>query len=234
MAGLTRSQLRDRAKRRAEMQNSQYIDDDEWNFYLDDASAELHDLCLSSDPRCFSKIYEFPTVVDAERYPIPDDYYLLHAAYCVDNAGRRIYPLRKINMHQIGYEANAFYYVFIGNGPYGYDIIGNEFWLYPRPKAVRQMQFVYAPQYERFTDDNSTLDYPTFNGWEQFVVVSAAIFAKTREETDTTMLLNEKAQIADRIRRGIAARDQFESRSMIDMTGQTSQLWSFQRTRRFY
>lgn len=221
MAGLTLSTLRSRAQQRADMVGSQFVTDAEWTTYLDDAASELHDILLQSDPNIVSATGSISVVNGIEAYALPTDFYRAQALYWM-SGGRRQFPLRRFALHQLGADADILMVSMTSVRPHSYDLIGSQIWFFPLPQSNGSIQMIYAKQYIRFTGESATLDYPTVNGWDEFVVIGAALKALAKEQNESQALMLEKQALTARIRTMAAARDQFEPRPFRDVYGGTS------------
>ena len=221
MAGLQLSQIRTRAKRRADMENSQFLADAEWDDLINEAGSELHDLIIQADPTYFRSTTNISVVANTETYSLSalsPAFYKLQALYWLDG-GNRV-PLRRFMLHDL--DPDYFHderRIFDTGRPYLYDILGTDLFLAPNPTQTGTLEMWYLPQYVRKSSDTDTFDYPIVNGWETFIIATAAIKAKTKEETDTSALEREKLQAQSRFLVMADKKDNFNSRRMRDAYG---------------
>lgn len=205
MAGVSRSDLRTRCKQRASMENATFITDAEWNTYIDEAGAELHDLILMSDPTAIRATYSFSTVAGTETYALPASFYRMAALYWVSGGNR--YNLERFDLHELGTPQGYVDLQLYGIAPFRYAIQGSNIILSPNPTTAYNLEMWYYPMYTYMTDDADTLNYPVINGWEQFVVITAVIKAKMKEESKVNFELAEKAELKNRIVKMAMKRD---------------------------
>lgn len=220
MSGLTLLQLRTQSKQRADMVNSLYLSDAEWNSHINDGGSELHDLILLSDPNSIMTIATINVVSGTESYALPAAFYKMLAVYRVE-AGIR-YALDRTDLHGLGDGVSTLASVQLGGKPYRYALVGNSIYLSPKPSGGDILQIWYYPSNVRATADDDTFDYPIVNGWEQFIVLTAVIKAKMKEESDVQAELAEKAELKKRIIEMAVSRDQFNPPRARDDYGTTS------------
>lgn len=211
--------LRTRAKQIADLENSNYIIDDEWNYYINNSASELFDIIVHGDSLTLQTVFDQSVTAGTNIYNLPADFAKLIAVYWMDT-DKPTFPLRKASMHEFGYQ-QGFEIALVTGRPYAYNILSNQLWLYPLPNMAGKVRIIYYPDFAPLTSDLSTFGWPILNGWEEFIVVSAAIMALTKEESDTTALQLRKTELKDRIKRSVATKDQFEGMSVRDRTGST-------------
>jgi len=203
MATFTESDLRTRARRRADMENSTFVTDAEIQDYLNSSISELHDFMVKSYEDYFvsEQTYNAPLATRGEN--LPDDFY---KALGVDyNSGGITSTLRAYSFT----ERNIY------NTPYAvidrlaepmYKIEGNKIKLIPGNSQSGTITLYYVPQALQFSDTISEVDN-VIPGFEEYVVVSTAIRMLMKEESDTKALELERQQLASRIIRAITPRD---------------------------
>ena len=203
MATFTESDLRTRARRRADMENSTFVTDAEIQDYLNSSISELHDFMVKSYEDYFvsEQTYNAPLATRGEN--LPDDFY---KALGVDyNSGGITSTLRAYSFT----ERNIY------NTPYAvidrlaepmYKVEGNKIKLIPGNSQSGTITLYYVPQALQFSDTISEVDN-VIPGFEEYVVVSTAIRMLMKEESDTKALELERQQLASRIIRAISPRD---------------------------
>jgi hypothetical protein len=86
----------------------------------------------------------------------------------------------------------------------------------PAPRAVHSATVLYIPTLDDLGD---AVDIPSLMGWDEFVVLSAAIKILDKEESDTTRLENRLEKCRARIMQGIADSDAGQSHQITDVSG---------------
>jgi hypothetical protein len=78
-----------------------------------------------------------------------------------------------------------------------YRIHGNYLWLKPLPISGQVIRLWYVPRYMQLVNTTDVLD--GFSGWEEYVVIDAAIKCLQKEESDVSVLLVQKAAFEKRL-----------------------------------
>lgn len=221
MSGLTLQELRDSSKVRANMVNSGFIQDADWNTFVNEACSELHDLILQSDPKSIITIYQIQLQSNQQFYNLPPDFYKLEAVY--RTVGGIRYSVDRADYHTIGQGLAVLANVVVGGSPYMYALVGNQIYFVPAQMAANPVEIWYYPAFTRLVNDTDTLDYPVINGWEQFVIVATALKAKMAEgNQNITAEAAEKAEVGNRIVEMANKRDEWEPPKYWDAYGSTS------------
>lgn len=221
MSGLTLEELRTLSKQRSDMENSGFIQDPEWNSYINESCSELHDLILQSDPKSIVTKYTLSTVGGQDFYPLPEDFYKLQAVYrIVGNTTR--YSVDRVDFHGIGLGSSVLSSVISGGAPYQYALVGSEIYFLPIPNGINNVELWYYPSFTRLVADGDTLNYPVINGWEQFVIVATVIKAKNKERADASAENMQKSELKQRIVEMANKRDEWEPPKAYDAYGATS------------
>ena len=274
------SELRLLARQRADMENSQFISDDEWRRMINRSYAELYDLVVTSanSEDYFLKSDTISLVNGTDSYDLPADFYKMRG---VDiNSGGTSTPLRRYNFSQRN--VGSLYAI---ASDMRYHVQGSKIFFNPTPSTTDTVTLWYIPSPKKFleytvtaitrgtttmwttgahnfavddlidgvnflvavnynvnqkvtavgantvtTDLNSAgLADPTFfgeiesrydfySGWDEYVIVSAAISALIKEEADVSALFAIKQQLSDRIIAVSEMRDLGEPTTVTDVS----------------
>ena len=274
------SELRLLARQRADMENSQFISDDEWRRMINRSYAELYDLVVTSanSEDYFLKSDTISLVNGTDSYDLPADFYKMRG---VDiNSGGSSTPLRRYNFSQRN--VGSLYAI---ASDMRYHVQGSKIIFNPTPSTSDTVTLWYIPSPKKFleytvtaitrgastmwtigahnfavddlldgvnflvatdynvnqkvtavgaatvtTDLNSAgLADPTFfgriesrydfySGWDEYVIVSAAISALIKEEADVSALFAIKQQLSDRIIAVSEMRDLGEPTTVTDVS----------------
>lgn len=211
MAQITLSQLRTRAKSRSDMLNSTFVADSEWNDFINASADELYDILIQK----FGELWNFQrsnvsTVANTDTVALPVSLYRLLSVERNDSG--RWMPLDRVAYS--GVTPNE-----LSTGrPACYAMAGANVLLWPVPDAVYSLRFSYVPFRTRLVVDADALD--GVSGWEEYVVVDAAIKALTKEESDVSALMNDKASLLNRIESAAERRDEGQPRQVVDVEQQ--------------
>lgn len=170
--------LRTRARERADMVNSRFVEDAELNRYINAAAKKYYDKLIEAYNLRYSKNppASVSVVSGTDTYPLPSDFYkLLGVDVTIDGRKRDVKPF-------IFAERNR----------------GN----YETPSANYTVTLWYAPVLADLSADGDTID--TENGWEEYIILDAAIAMRLKEESDVADLMFERKAMEDRIS-GLAA-----------------------------
>ena len=203
MATFTESDLRTRARRRADMENSTFVSDAEIQDYLNSSISELHDFMVKSYEDYFVSEQTYNAPIATGGANLPDDFY---KALGVDyNSGGITSTLRAYSFT----ERNVY------NTPYAaidrlaepmYKVEGSKIKLIPTNSQSGTITLFYVPLPTQFSTTVTEIE-TIIPGYEEYVVIATAIRMLMKEESDTRQLELEKNQLALRIIRALSPRD---------------------------
>lgn len=211
------SELRLRAKQRADMVNSQFVTDTEWNYYLNASAQELYDLLITT----YEDYYVAPRLVlnydsTNQNYPLPNGQNLnaapsFYKLYGVDiglDAGNQAFiTLKKFSW----IERNTYVFPqlqtsYLGVFNLRYRVIGNNLVLIPAPMNTLVVGIWYYPRLKVLLQDTDVLD--GVSGWTEYVIVDAARKSLLKQESSVAAdLMNEKLLLKSRIEEAASNRD---------------------------
>jgi hypothetical protein len=215
-------QVRQASKQRADMINSDFVTTQEWNSYINHSYTELYDILVQvyGDDYYVASPYQFTTDGRVPSlYPLPDDLYKLTGVdLALSQAQNGYLTLKKFSF------ANRNKYIY-GNTPvsfYGfidmrYRLVGSNIELIPQPSANQQIRLWYIPRPTVLLADSDILD--GISGWDEYVIVDAAIKALQKEESDVSVLLAQKAALRQRIEAAASNRDAGMPEQVTDVQG---------------
>lgn len=212
------SSLRTQARNRADMLGSNFVSDSEFNQYISDSYAELYDLLVSK----FEDYYvagplTFTVASGASSYTLPADFYKLKGVDRSSNGSSDWYSLRAFNFAQRNSRRST--NLHRSNYPdLSYKIFGNTLRFTPDDDAAGTYRLWYIPRYTALTLDTDTVD--GVNGWEIYIVTDAAIKALQKEESDVSVLMQQKMMLIKRIEDMAANRDVGEPETVTDIRNQ--------------
>lgn len=222
------SQIRLRAMQRADRVNSNFVIMPEWNSYINQSMFELYDLLVT----VYEDLYvatpvQFVSDGTTFLYPLPNGsntfqsglnpavtltprpfYKLLGVDQAVNNAPNAYISLTKFNF----IDRNNYIFPNTSSSLYGvfnpqYRLLGNnQIEFIPTPSANQSFRIWYVPRLKELLADTDTTDTGV-SGWIEYVIVKAAYYALTKEESDTTPLVLQLAALQKRIEESAANRD---------------------------
>jgi hypothetical protein len=224
----TLSQIRDAAKQRADRVNSNFVTKPEWNQYINMAMFELYDLLIT----VYEDLYvatpvQFTADGTTFLYPLPDGattfnsgitpsttivakpfYKLIGVDLALNNATNAYVTLDKFMFE----DRNTFVYPNTASTIYGvfnmrYRLLGlDKIEFIPTPSAGQAIRLWYIPRLTELLSDTDTTD-TSISGWIEYVIVKAAYYALTKEESDTQSLVLQLAALQERIQTTAVNRD---------------------------
>lgn len=241
---MTLSGIRLAAKQRADRVNSNFVTDPEWRNYINQAMFELYDILITE----YEDYYVAPipaqfTVNGAQfQYPLPDGtitfnngldissppfiappfYKLLGVDLALNNATNGYVTLNRYNFAN----RNQFVYPNTASTIYGvfnlqYRVMGNNLQFIPTPSSGQQIRLWYIPRLQELLLDTD-ITTTGISGWIEYVIVKAAYYALTKEESDTQSLVMQLVALTDRITSTAANRDAGTPDRITDSRGNSS------------
>jgi len=190
--------LRTQARQRADKVNSGYILDSELNQYINNSAAELYDLLVGAYGNdYYMKTYTFQVNNTDREYPLPSDFYKLEGIDLYINPSRFI-TLKQFMFNERGrYQDGSNWAAIVAiQGP-RYHLKNNVIEFNPSPPGQYKMNMFYVPELPEMILDTDTFD--GINGWEEYIIVDAAIKMLQKEESDVSVFLAQKAALKERI-----------------------------------
>jgi hypothetical protein len=211
------------ARQRADHVNSGFVTDAEVTNWLNEEGAELYDLMVQRYEQWFTQVNAV-TISTGSTYTLPSNTQKLVSIDKVDGNNR--WPLREIPyMERARY--NSDYLTYFSNvGPVPvYYILGATVQLLPRTVAAATYEVASVTGYTDLV--NPTDDLPAFmklSRWHAYMIVGAAIKILQKEESDVSVLLQEKLALKARIENAASNRDTSGGERIADVMGG---MWDF-------
>lgn len=178
----TLGDLRSDVRQRADMVSSQFVTDSEVNEYINQSIAELYDLLIATRGMDFyEKLQSFTTVGGTSQYPLASDFY----------------QLVRIEAVLSGFSVPLLPFTHAEHG-----VLSQ----YPTQGGI-VINVLYVPAPARLAADADTFD--GYGGWEEYVVVDAAMKCLEKEESDISPLMARKLKMEQRIEAMAPNRDAF-------------------------
>ena len=208
---ITLSELRQQVRERADMVNSLFVTDSEITTYINQSASALHDMLVQkfgNDYYLSSSSLSIQSGVDL--YSLPADFYKLTGIDVVLSSGRST-PLKRFGWD----DRNRAGHAAVGSVNFRYRVQGTQIRLSPTPSANHTAILWYVPTVATLSSGTDVLD--GVNGWEEFVVVDAAIKCKEKEESDTRILERQRQRLELRIEEAAENRDAGEPITVRDV-----------------
>ncbi|CAM6004766.1 unnamed protein product [Sphagnum balticum] len=215
------------AMQRADRVNSNFVTVPEWNSYINQSMFELYDILIT----VFEDYYVAPPiqfVADGVTflYPLPNGsntflnannlsqtvtpppfYKLLGVDLALQNVNNGYVTINKFNF----VDRNRFVYPNTVSTIYGvfnlqYRVMGQNIEFIPTPSAGQGIRLWYIPRMVELLQDTDVTTQG-ISGWIEYVIVKAAYYALTKEESDTSSLVMQLQALTKRIEETAANRD---------------------------
>lgn len=192
-----------RAKFAADLRNSDSrVSDAEWTTLINSSAKELWDLLLTAHEDYFTASSTVAVVAGTDTYPLTGFSPKVHKLRGVDVLdGSNYLPLGRFDWEDRGR--------FVGED--GFDLRGTKqslrycyrgsgLVLAPVPQAAETLKVHYLPVFTELAGAASPSAEIVSRGWEEYVVLDAAISALHPEESDVSVLAARKSALETRIR----------------------------------
>lgn len=228
MASVTLQDLITQSRYRADMINSDFVSDAELTTYLNASIAELYDILIQSYGSDYFVNYKVTNLSSGvDTYDIntllgTTDFYKLHGvdAKIDSNTWSTLVPF---NFNERNRFQHFNFSTYIGVTNLRYRLTGNNLIFVPIPEANAQVRIWYtplAPKLSSLTDTISPL-----NGYEEYIIVDAAIKMLQKEESDVSVLMAQKAALKLRIEQAAQNRDEGKCDSISDIYSEGYRFW---------
>jgi len=220
---ITLLDLRTQARQRADQEHSQLVSDSELTRYINEGYAELYDLLVAK----FEDYYVLPPVAFTIsgstsdntkcRYALPADFYKLRGLDMAVDGGTAtnaqfwiaLKPFTFNNRNRFGVIRRRTLMPVVR-----YRIYGNSLYFEPENVCDGTYRMFYTPTLTLLTADTDPANVG--NGWEQYIVLDAAIKMLQKEESDPTIFIQQKMDMRQRIEDMAANRDEGENERISD------------------
>ena len=200
---------------RTNMENSEFVTDDEIAEFLSEEYAELTGrLTLNEGQPHFVSTSPLSVEAGTALYPLPADFWkLLRMTATIDGIVRDMRPFmegERADLMNTQYFSASF-----TDGP-RYRLAANNIEILPVTRSF-SAELRYIRSCPFLTDDTDTVD--GFNGYESAIVAGACALVREKEETDPTFFERRKGSICRLIDAHAAQRDASHPERVTDVTG---------------
>lgn len=224
MASLvTLLELKNRSRKRANQENSNFVGPEEHLSYINEAAQELYDLLVSAYGENYKEASAtFSTVQGQTDYAfatIAPDYYKLMGVDIIFSATDRR-TLKRFDHRDRNKFRNAVQWQFGGQTNIRYRQKGDYLSFMGPPQGVYSMELLYVPAMTKLEVNTDTFD--GINGWERYIVAKVAKKMKDKQEDDTSALEREIMMDKKELEGMAADRDIGEEVQAIDVRGNSN------------
>lgn len=214
----TLGSIRLQAQQRADMVNSNYITDQEWDSYINASFFELYDVLAQKfgDDYFVAIPYTYTTQTNTVTYPLPIDFYKLLGVEVNLNTGS---PQSWVTLKNFTFiDRNRWsypnIYTFYGITNLRYRVNGNNLMIMPINQAGQTIRIWYVPRNNILINDTDIMD--GVSGWEEYIVADVCIKAWNKQESDPSVFMAQKQALLARIEAAAENRDAGEAQHVSD------------------
>ncbi len=205
MSVQTLAELQLEVRQRADMVNSSFVSDDELKGYINKSIQELYDLILQKYGNdYYVSSTTFPLVVNQEAYALPTNF-LKVLGVDLELGPSDYITLKPFMFNERNRYTSTSLRGFYGASFYRYRLRGNSLIFSPVPNVTSTIRLWYVPRATTLSASSDTFD--GFNGWQEYVIVDAAIKCLQKEESDVSVLIRQKQDLIVRIEEAAGNRD---------------------------
>lgn len=232
---ITLAELKEQARQRADMEDSQFVQDPELTSYLNSSIAELHDLLIAA----YNEEYYMEEVQFAATSSL--DYDLPNGTNY--SGAKKLYKLRGVdvqrgngddwatvkrfnfnrrNEQQLGVTLSAFGLPYLE-----YRLVGSKIRFNRTPDSGLNFRLFYYPTAQVLSSDSDS--YDDINGFAEYVIIDTAIKMLNKQESDVSVLMAQKEALKKRIEAMAKDRDANEPESVTDVYAEETEASLFGR-----
>jgi hypothetical protein len=199
----TLAELREEVRQRADVEDATaWLPNAELTRYINQSIARLYDKITQADEGNFVTLTVDNTSAGSNSLGLAGDFYkLIHVE--VDLGGDKPQALNRWSFKERHLYGSSGW---VAGEPIAYRLTGSILNFMPTPEAAHALSIWYIPAITDLADDADTFDGR--NGWEEWVVLDAAIKVKAKEETDIGELVHERDALWADICPSVAHQDQ--------------------------
>lgn len=220
---VTLAELRTQARQRADMEHSTFVSDAELTTYINASLAELHDLLVAAyNEEYYMEEYQWSSDGISLAYDLPADFYKLRGVDVRMSSTGAWATVKRFNFNKRNEQQNTFAWNMLGLPYLEYRLVGSKVRFNRIPDANLQFRIFYHPKSVSLVADSDTFD--DINGFAEYVIVDVAIKCMQKEESDTRVLLAQKAALKQRIEGMAQNRDANEPESVSDIYAEDTEI----------
>lgn len=211
-------------RQRVNKEVSQFYTFQEMNSMVSQSYKELYDILIQkfgndyfiASPFTYITTGQIDPVTQAQTFPLPNDFYKLMRVEVALNGGD---PNSWVTLRQFdAIQANLWnfpnVYTFYGITNLRYRIWGANLQIVPIASAGQTIRIWYSPRPNQLLNPTDTLD--AISGWEEYIVADVCIKMLAKEESDSSIFMEQKAALMKRIEEAAENRNVGEPQTVSD------------------
>lgn len=218
--------MRNQARQRADMENSTFVSDSELTGYINSSIKDLYDRLQNAGEFYNLSSSNISIVGNTDTYSLPSDFYKLQGVDLVVDALGNGVTLKPFQFSQ----RNSYLFTptwnVVGLSYLRYMLQGDSIKFVPMPSGATTAKVWYTKAFTNLSGDADTFD--GINGWEEFVIIDAAMKMAIKEESDISALMAQRQIIEARIDEMKLTRDMSTGGRINDVSKTMPwEFWSF-------
>lgn len=210
---MTLLQIRNLALAWLDDEESGYFTEDQMNRFINMALREAQKILIQSFENRFIKIVTTSTVVDQDRYLLPDDCLKLNLVELVTSGTGTQEELNRLAFTTLSQKNRGISKTGV---PSTYMFIDDEVLLRPYPDAVYTLRLYYTYRVPELSTDQDIPDIPT--EYHEYLALRAAKFGFLKDSRDTAQLDVELARYTDDMKKDAENRNLDSARDIVRTT----------------
>jgi len=223
----TVSELITLVRERSNTERSNFVTDAELIRYIDQAYTKLYDLIVSKFENYYLDEYLFTTDGLNQFFNLPPTFYKMVGLDQYQNtsgSGDNALTVRPFNFNERNRYNNILFAV-TAAAFYRYLIQGSKIKIIPQPSSGVTFKMWFVPAPPKITSANDVID--GIAGWEEVVVLTAAIQVMNKQELDSSALKREQQEAVERVITMATERDAALPERVTDLSVVNEQLALF-------
>jgi hypothetical protein len=219
---VTLLELKNRARQRSDMESSEFVSDTELVGYINSSLAELYDLLVAAyGEDYFIDEFDITTASNTAAYDLPDDFYKLKGVDAKINTSDW-FTVRPFNFNERNRNQDVAWGLTAGPN-IRYRLLDAQIKFSPVPEGIYSVKLWYVPLAPILAADDDTFN--DLNQYAEYVIIDAAIKMLIKEESDVSVLMNQKMAMKRRLEEMSLNRDAGQPESISDIYAENNEFW---------
>jgi hypothetical protein len=221
---VTLTNLTDRAKQMADLVGSSFVSSTEWTTWINSGLMELYDIVVAAYEDYFTTSTT-STISSGSSFSLPAAFYKLRGIdYQITSAD--YLNVLQYSFNDRNRQTQGLYTARGSDSSRRYRMIADTVEITPSDRATGTYRIWYIPAATALSGGSDTIPTALSKaGWEEYIVLYAAVKAKLKGEEDASDMENQKTLLAARITSMAANRNADQPERITDLAGTSAGLW---------
>lgn len=215
---VTLTNLTDRAKQMADLVGSSFVSSTEWTTWINSGLMELYDIVVGAYEDYFT-VSTTSTITSGSSFALPAAFYKLRGVdYQLTSSDYMNVP--QFNFNERNRQIEWAYSARGNDSIRRYRVIADTLEITPSDRASGTYRLWYIPAVTALSSGSDAIPTTLSKaGWEEYIVLYAAIKAKLKGEEDASDMTNQLAALSQRIVSMSANRNADQPERITDLAG---------------